>query len=235
LKLATRPPSSGRREVVHGEKETEGMNRPSLAAMAMLAIGCGSNQRLDQGPTNPPALRDTTGATFAWNCDLPLLVPDASAPNTCEIALRADSQPVPYCGEGSSYIYLNDQTLARICVVVPNDPLIQVAASMCRPVACGSTEDCPQFVESPFVCRNGLCRVKGTDDSALTVVDALALCLAGARRPVSCSAASSDTATLQAESLVEAHCGYHAASGLTANEFLRLESPCSVPATCRQP
>ena len=211
-----------------------GRTRMAALALAMLALGCGSNQKLEQGPTNPPTLSDTTGAVFAWNCTIPLLLPDASAPVTCEVALRADSQPVPDCGPGSSYIYLNDTTLARVCVTVPKAPQNQVVASMCRPVACDSTRHCPQFVESPFECRNGLCRVKGTDDSALTVVDALGLCLASVRRPASCSARS-DVATAQAESLVEASCGWDASSGLPANEFLLQETPCPVPATCRQP
>ena len=200
--------------------------------LAALAVGCGSKQHLDQGPTNPPALRDTTGAVFAWNCNIPLLVPDASAPTTCEVSLRADSQPVPACGSGSSYIYLNDLTLARICVLVPRDPQSQVMANMCRPVACSSEQDCPLFVESPFECRSGLCRVKGTVDGALTVIDALALCLASVRRPASCTA---DSATSQAESLVESSCGYDPVSGLPANDFLLQETPCPVPATCRQP
>jgi hypothetical protein len=211
------------------------MNRPQVAALvgATLALGCGSDQHLDQGPTNPPALRDTTGAVFAWNCSIPLLVPDASAPTTCEVTLRADSQPVPDCGSGSSYIYLNGATLARVCVTVPSDPQTQVVASLCRPVACDSTRDCPQFVESPFECRTGLCRVKGSDDSALSVVDALSLCLASVRRPASCSAAT-DVVTAQAMSLVETSCGW-AASGLPENDFLLQEIPCPVPATCRQP
>jgi hypothetical protein len=201
--------------------------------LALLAVGCGSNQHLDQGPVNPTALTDTTGAVFAWNCDIPLLVPDASAPTTCEVALRADSQPVPNCGAGSSYIYLNDLTLARICVLGLRDAVSQVViANTCRPVACGSDRDCPLFVESPFECRHGLCRVKGTVDGALTIVDALALCLANVRRPASCTA---DTATSQAESLVESSCGYDPSSGLPANDFLLQETACPVPATCRQP
>jgi hypothetical protein len=202
----------------------------------MLAVGCGSNQHLDQGPTNPPALRDTTGAVFAWNCNIPLLTPDASAPNTCEVALRADSQPVPDCGAGSSYIYLNDLTLARICVLGPRDAQSQVVmANMCRPVACGSDQDCPLFVESPFECRHGLCRVKGTVDGALTVVDALGLCLANVRRPASCAAADLDATTAQAESLVEASCGYDPSGFPSANDFLLQETTCPVPATCPQP
>jgi hypothetical protein len=219
-----------------GQKETQGMNRRQIAALlgAMLALGCGSDQKLDQGPTNPPALRDTTGAVFTWNCSIPLLLPDASAPTTCEVALRADSQPVPDCGPGSSYVYLNDATLARVCVTVPTNPQTQIVASMCRAVACDSTRDCPQFVEAPFECRNGLCRVKGSDDGALAVVDALSLCLAKVRRPASCSAANSDVVTAQAMSLVEASCGW-AAGGLPENDFLVQESPCPVPATCRQP
>jgi hypothetical protein len=209
--------------------------RSACLVLGTLALGCGGNQHLDQGPTNPAALRDTTGAVFAWNCSIPLTVPDASAPNTCDVALRADTPAVPDCGPGSAYFYLNDSTLARVCVSVPKGSGLQVIANLCRPVACSTTKDCPQFVESPFECRTGLCRVVGTTDAALGVVDAFDLCLASTRRPTSCTAADADATTQQAQHLVETSCGYDPSGTVALNDFLMSETPCPVPSTCRQP
>jgi hypothetical protein len=205
-------------------------------SLLVLALGC-SNQSTPSGVSNPPLLRDTTGAEFAWNCDAPQTGPDGGPARTCAVGARTDTPPVPDCGTGSQYFYMDLDSFAAICVSAspPDGSLLSGHAEMCRPVACEHDMDCPQFTNGPHACVDELCRKPGATGNAEERLNVLALCLATVTRPSSCSLADADPTTERAKALVESACGFPEDGGEGEEDFFSaVTAPtCPVPATCR--
>jgi len=179
-------------------------------------LGCSSNR------SNPTTIRDTTGATFRWTCD-----------ENCTVT---SPTPLPTdCGAGVYYAY-SDIRVLLVCLAVP-DPqkptTAQFVDAFCRPVVCTAASECPQFVERAFACANGLCQWTAASGGMASPRETLSLCLANVPRPASCAAASTDSATLAAQSKVQ--CSDDGGNFTPDATGYSILEHCTVPPDCRQP
>jgi hypothetical protein len=163
---------------------------PLVCALALLAVpGC---RRVSQR-----TLRDTENREIVARCD-----------RDQQCALEQTSGPT--VGGGATGLALRASgILVAVCSVTPpaSEP---ESPSDCRPLVCQTDEQCPpSHGAKNGSCVNGLCREPA---NALTVEDAVMLCLAG-------TGLGKDSSDQVARYSMALNCG----------------QPCKVPTPCRQP
>ena len=195
----------------------------TCATLATLFVACSSSPNA----SNPKTLRDTTGLVFGWSCD-----------QTCSVNAPRNAPLPADCGSGVHYDY-DDIRIALICLSVPQPQVgpgvSQFLDTSCRPVACDTSAECPRFAEANFECKAGLCQRIGDSFTAVTELDAVALCLSSVPRSPSCSAAGADPVVQQAETAAQASCSPPNPNPPPDATGYTLLERCQVPQGCRTP
>jgi hypothetical protein len=163
----------------------------------VLACGCGRS--------NPDVIRDATGATFDWSC----------AEDGCTATEHDGTPPAIHCGISGTphYNYGHGRLVVIGAAGLPEQD---------RLVVCESDDECPQWDDDEFECRNGLCQNVDLGSHPLINMWALALCFNERTRPGSCFAQFDDPNVIAVFELVAGTCP--------------IDGPaCTVPPSCRQP
>jgi hypothetical protein len=134
---------------------------------------------------------DSTGTRFMQSCDS----------HWCDLSLvRSDG-----CGDQAELLG------ARFPVACTGaDDIIYV--QNCRPLTCTEDDDCVQFPDLAYACRNGMCEEEAWDeDFAVSRDELYALCLREVSRDESCRRSllvePEDSFGLHVADLVSEHCG----------------------------
>lgn len=135
--------------------------------VCLLLFGCGARKQ-------PSVIHDTTGASFDFYCD----------GMRCPITARPGSPPPTTCGGNKIYAF-SYYRFIQICAATSSDtPGIywSTSADRCRLVACSTDDECPQFDEYTYECRNHLCQAVSLTGPAVQRQEAELLCLGPTNR-----------------------------------------------------
>jgi hypothetical protein len=168
-----------------------------LPLLALLAPGC---------RVASPTLEDSLGVVVQWDC----------SGRDCQVT--GSSAAPPDCG-GPEVWVVAAGAVALLCgATVTPDHSLMVHEESCRPIMCGSSDDCPQWNDRPYGCDGHVCTTPATNNIQLDVLDVQSSCLLTAPRGATCAEAQMDPVLASAHAMAVAAC----APGV-----------CTIPDACR--